>query len=118
MSGRVCGLCQAGQRDVLELIRRLTRDRGSTVLVSTHLLAEVEAVCSRAVILNRGRVVADGSVVEVARRAAAPRTVRVHVGADHVAHALVVLRRAEPVVGAEARPQTVPTFWSSARRSA
>ena len=110
MSGRVCGLYQAGQRDVLELIRRLTRDRGSTVLVSTHLLAEVEAVCSRAVILNRGRVVADGSVVEVARRAAAPRTVRVHVGADHVAHALVVLRRAEPVVGAEARPQTVPNF--------
>ena len=56
------------------LVRRIARERGATVLLSTHLLAEVEEICSRVLILNRGRVVADGTVAEVARRAAAPRS--------------------------------------------
>ena len=44
-----------------------------TVVLSTHLLAEVEELCTRVLILNRGRVVADGTVADVAGRAAAPR---------------------------------------------
>lgn len=43
-----------------ELIRTLGRDR--TVLLSTHILPEVEAICTRALILYRGRLLYDGSV--------------------------------------------------------
>ena len=67
------GLDPLGQKQVLELVTRIARDRGVTVVLSTHVLGEVEHVCDHVVILNRGRVVADGTVAEVVRRAAAPR---------------------------------------------
>ena len=79
------GLDPAGQRQVLALVRRIARERGATVLLSSHLLAEVEEICSAVLILNRGRVVASGTVSEVARRAAAPRTATVRVPPDQVA---------------------------------
>jgi ABC-2 type transport system ATP-binding protein len=81
------GLDPAGQRQVLALVREMARERGTTVLLSTHLLDEVEEVCSRVLILNRGRVVADGTVSEVARRAAAPRSARLRVAPHHLQQA-------------------------------
>lgn len=50
-------------REVRALIQKLGKDR--TVLLSTHILSEVEATCSRAVVINRGRLVAEGSIEEV-----------------------------------------------------
>ena len=67
------GLDPLGQRQVLDLVTRIARDRGATVALSTHVLAEVEQVCDHVIILNRGRIVAEGTVAEVVRRAAAPR---------------------------------------------
>jgi ABC-2 type transport system ATP-binding protein len=87
------GLDPAGQRQVLGLVRRITTERGATVLLSTHLLAEVEEVCSRVIILNRGRLAADGTVSEIARRAAAPRSARLRVAAEHVERARAALAR-------------------------
>jgi ABC-2 type transport system ATP-binding protein len=63
------GLDPAGQRQVLELVREIASGRGATVLLSTHLLAEVEETCTRVLILHRGRLVADGTVAEVVARA-------------------------------------------------
>jgi ABC-2 type transport system ATP-binding protein len=59
------GLDPAGIRDVRELIRRLGSDGGTTVLLSSHLLAEIEQVCDSVTILARGRRVASGPVAEV-----------------------------------------------------
>jgi ABC-2 type transport system ATP-binding protein len=67
------GLDPAGQRQLLDLVARVARERGATVVLSTHVLAEVEETCDAVVILHRGRVVAAGTVAEVVRRAAAPR---------------------------------------------
>lgn len=50
-------------REVRALIQKLGKDR--TVLLSTHILSEVEMTCSRAVVINRGRLVAEGSIQEV-----------------------------------------------------
>jgi ABC-2 type transport system ATP-binding protein len=91
------GLDPAGQRQVLGLVRRITTERGATVLLSTHLLAEVEEVCSRVIILNRGRLAAEGTVADVARRAAAPRSARLRVGAEYVASARAALANAAGV---------------------
>ena len=48
----------------LEFIRALIRNVGKNkaVLLSTHIMQEVEAMCTRAVIINRGRIVADESM--------------------------------------------------------
>ena len=59
------GLDPAGQAQVLDIIRTVANARGATVVLSTHLLAEVEQVCSKVVILNQGRVVGAGSVGDV-----------------------------------------------------
>ena len=85
------GLDPAGQRQVLALVRRLARERGVTVLLCTHLLAEVEELCTQVLILNRGRVVAQGTVADVSRRAAAPRSARLRVAPDRVDDAVRVI---------------------------
>lgn len=50
-----------GRRDVRALIERL-RARGTTVFLNSHLLGEVERVCDRVCVVDRGRVVAQGAV--------------------------------------------------------
>jgi ABC-2 type transport system ATP-binding protein len=105
------GLDPAGQRQMLDLVRRITGERGATVLLSTHLLAEVEEVCSRVVILNRGRVAAEGTVAEVARRAAAPRRARVLVAPDLTGAALAALPNGGSIAAVEMRPGELELTW-------
>jgi len=59
------GLDPAGIRAVRELVRRLGADGRTTVLLSSHLLGEVQQVCDSVSILTRGRCVASGPVREV-----------------------------------------------------
>jgi ABC-2 type transport system ATP-binding protein len=59
---------------IRETIRSLGRDRA--VLLSTHILSEVDAVCDRVLIIDRGRIVAEGTPEELRRKLAASPTVR------------------------------------------
>jgi ABC-2 type transport system ATP-binding protein len=52
--------------DIRELIRELGRTK--TVLLSTHILSEVQATCDRVIIINKGKVVADGPTEEITSR--------------------------------------------------
>jgi ABC-2 type transport system ATP-binding protein len=52
-------------REVRTLIKELSTDH--TVLLSTHILSEVEATCQRALVIDRGRLVAQGSLEELSR---------------------------------------------------
>ncbi|MGH9444119.1 MAG: AAA family ATPase, partial [Thermoanaerobaculia bacterium] len=52
------GLDPAGIREMRQLLRRLSRERGLAVFVSSHLLAEVELMCDRVAILHRGKILA------------------------------------------------------------
>ena len=103
------GLDPAGQREMLALVRRLAEERGTAVLLSTHLLSEVEEVCTRVLILNRGRVAAEGTVSDVVLRAAAPRSIKLRVASEHLARALEVLATVSGVI--LARPVDRPTGW-------
>jgi ABC-2 type transport system ATP-binding protein len=107
------GLDPAGQRQMLELVQRVTEERGATVLLSTHLLAEVEEVCSQVVILNRGRIVAEGTVAEVARQAAAPRRARLRVAPEGTARALAALSDGGKLSAAELRPGELELTFSA-----
>ena len=52
-------------REVRALIKELATDH--TVLLSTHILSEVEATCQRALVIDRGRLVAQGTLAELSR---------------------------------------------------
>jgi ABC-2 type transport system ATP-binding protein len=63
-------------REVRALIKDLAGER--TVLLSTHILSEVEATCERAIVIDRGRLVAEGTIEELrARRHGKALTLRV-----------------------------------------
>jgi ABC-2 type transport system ATP-binding protein len=62
------GLDPGGMRDMRELIRDLA-ERGITVLLSSHLLVEVEELCNRVAIVRRGGVVYEGALSELRERA-------------------------------------------------
>ena len=49
--------------DIRELIRSLGKDK--TVVLSTHIMQEVEALCDQVVIINRGRIVTDSSLTDL-----------------------------------------------------
>jgi ABC-2 type transport system ATP-binding protein len=64
------GLDPAGMRDMRILIRRLA-DQGMTVVLSSHLLAEVEEICNRVAIVRSGKIVYEGLISELKRAAGA-----------------------------------------------
>ena len=92
------GLDPSGMREIRGLLRELA-DGGTTVFVSSHLLAEVEAMCDRVGVMARGRLVAEGPPGTLLGAA-----VRYHVDVDDPGRALGILREmpgveAEPVPG-------------------
>jgi ABC-2 type transport system ATP-binding protein len=58
----------AGMRDMRVLIRSLA-DQGITVVLSSHLLAEVEEVCNRVAIVRKGKIVYEGAIADLKRGA-------------------------------------------------
>ena len=58
------GLDPAGMRDMRALVRRLAGE-GITVLLSSHLLAEVEELCNRVAIIRKGRILYEGALAEL-----------------------------------------------------
>ena len=58
----VNGLDVAGIQEMRQLIRSLAADRGKTVFLSSHLLSEVQQVCDRVAIINKGEVIRESTV--------------------------------------------------------
>src|SRR5438034_3242764 len=63
------GLDPAGMRDMRDLVRRLASE-GITVLLSSHLLTEVEELCNRVAIIRKGRIVYEGRLHDLLATAA------------------------------------------------
>lgn len=59
------GIDPEGASQILDLIRRLRDEVGMTVLLSSHLLHQVQRICDRVGILHQGRMVAEGRVAEL-----------------------------------------------------
>ena len=81
------GLDPQGTREVRALVADLAAE-GATVLLSTHLLAEVEQVCTHVGVMHRGRLVAQAAIAELR----ADATPRAHVLTDNAEQAAGVLR--------------------------
>jgi len=80
------GLDPKGQQELNELVKRIARERNAGVILCSHMLPEVEAVCDDVVILSSGEVVAMGPVGDVTGRAER-NVVRVRVPVPAVADA-------------------------------
>jgi len=85
------GLDPLGCKEVKDIIR-LLRGRGKTVLISSHLLADVEDVCDRAIILYGGRIRAQGPLRELLAVHSASRIVTPQLPATVMNRVLSVLR--------------------------
>ncbi|MCA8958421.1 MAG: ABC transporter ATP-binding protein [Planctomycetes bacterium] len=76
------GLDPGGRRDMLRLVRELATTYGKSVILSSHILSDVEEVCSHVVLIGRGRLLRAGSVRDLTRHET--RKLHVTLGGDAV----------------------------------
>ncbi len=112
------GLDPNQKHQVRKLIGEMAQNKA--IIVSTHILEEVEAVCSRAIIINRGRIVADGTAEDLMRRLPYHNAIALKVAAgraEAVAKALAefaAIAKVETVGTANGRVQLRATARDSA----
>ncbi len=87
-----------GVAEILGLIRRLVDDQGIAVLLSSHLLDQVQSICDRVGIFSSGRLIAQGTVPELASRYA-DEVARVDVGVPVTADPAIVRSVLEGIEG-------------------
>ncbi|MCX4241668.1 ABC transporter ATP-binding protein [Paraliomyxa miuraensis] len=85
------GLDAPAKLAVREFVRRLNRERGTTVILTTHDMDDIEALCSRVVVIDHGRISCDGSLDHLRERAGVGRRI------------IVDLERDEPLAPTDAR---------------
>jgi ABC-2 type transport system ATP-binding protein len=93
------GLDPNQKHAVRQLIRAMAPEKA--IIISTHLLEEVEAICTRAVIIDRGRIVADGTPAELLARSRHHNAVTVILPADQSATVAARLKAMPDVADVE-----------------
>ncbi|MGY0024622.1 ABC transporter ATP-binding protein [Streptomyces sp. YJ-C3] len=101
------GLDPQGMREIRTLVRELASD-GTTVFLSSHLLDEIEQVCTHAAVMAQGRLITQGPVAELAAGARGKLTVTTPDPGDAARvlkeHGITVVESAEDRVTAEPPP--------------
>ncbi len=59
------GLDPQGQKEIRDLVKSLNQDKGITILISSHILYEIEQIANRMIIINKGKVLVEGNVFEL-----------------------------------------------------
>jgi ABC-2 type transport system ATP-binding protein len=96
------GLDPNQKHAVRALLRAMAKDKA--IVISTHLLEEVEAICTRAVIIDRGRIVADGTPAELLARSRHHNAVTLALPAAQAQTAAVRLKSMNTVAGVDQAP--------------
>ncbi len=89
--------------EIREIIREIGRRK--TVIFSTHILSEAEATCDRIVIINRGRIVADGSTEALKREVGGEKVLRIVLAGAQEEEARSALACLEGVGGLQIRAE-------------
>ncbi|MCC2664131.1 MAG: transporter ATP-binding protein, partial [Geminicoccaceae bacterium] len=85
---------------VRQLLADMAKDKA--IIISTHILEEVDALCTRAIVIARGRIVADAKPAELEARSSYHNAVTLRMPSDQVAPASVVVGGLKDVVNVEA----------------
>ncbi len=93
------GLDPNQKHAVRQLIAEMSADKA--IIISTHILEEVEAVCTRAVIIDRGRIVADGTPTQLTARSRYHNAVTVVLDQDVAGKAMAILESVKGVQSIE-----------------
>ena len=64
------GVDPVGRREIRDLLRDHAKNNGTTVLLNSHLLSEIELTCDRVAVLRNGKVAAEGTIDELTRKSA------------------------------------------------
>ena len=102
------GLDPNQKHDVRDMIRNLSTDK--IVIVSTHILEEVSAVCNRAIILNNGRIVSDSDPMSLLEKSKYHGAVTLETKPDKVSELAEMLSRQLFVSGSEKSGRNLTVF--------
>ncbi|HEY8313668.1 MAG TPA: ATP-binding cassette domain-containing protein [Candidatus Baltobacteraceae bacterium] len=72
------GLDVVAKEAIREFVRRINQERGTTIILTTHDLADVERLCRRIVLIDNGRVIYDGGVERIKAQYGTHRTLVLH----------------------------------------
>ena len=81
--------------EIRELIKEIGKEK--TVILSSHILAEVEATCDRVVIIDNGKIVADGTPEQLRQKAQGNETLRVGIEGGEKNEVFEALKKLSPV---------------------
>ncbi len=74
------GLDIVVKTEIREFLKQLNREHGTTILLTTHDLQDIEALCSRVIMLDDGRIIYDGGLDELKTRWSKGREIRLQFG--------------------------------------
>jgi len=94
--------------EIRELIKKIGREK--TVILCSHILAEVEATCDRIVIINEGKLVADGTATTLRKQAQNKEIVRVTIEDGDRNEIYLALRKIETVEMVDLLPKYTQSF--------
>ncbi len=97
------GLDPGGIQEFREMIRAMVEQEGRTVFLSSHLLDEVEKTCDSAAIVDRGKIIIQGPIAELASGGSGARH-ELDLGVDNLELALATLSASELVSDAQRAP--------------
>ncbi len=101
------GLDVVAKERIRQFIQHIHKERGATIILTTHDLADIERLCQRVMILDHGRLLYDGALDELVERFEGPRAVRVTFAEEYTRIDLPGL----PGVQGEGRRATYSYDW-------
>ena len=82
------GLDVSVQRRLREFIREYNRRTGATIILTSHYMADVEALCSRLLVIHEGKLIYDGALAGLIEKLAPFKLIRLTLDGDHADGAL------------------------------
>lgn len=72
------GLDVVSQRNVQRFLLKYQKEQGITVILTSHYMKDVEALCDRAIVINKGSVIHDGALAEIVDRFSQHKVIELH----------------------------------------
>ena len=111
------GLDVISQRKVQQFLLKYQKEQGITVILTSHYMKDVEALCDRAIVINKGTVIHDGALAEIVDRFSQHKIIELHFASDSTPNGIdrygVVLEDRPPMLKLQVEKQKVSAVLSS-----